>query len=260
MSAQRYVLYYRVSTKRQGKSGLGLEAQQKDVAALVAANNGVVIAEYREIETGKNPDRPELAKAIAHARLSKAILVVAKLDRLARNVAFVATLMESIGVDEGFNFICCDCPGANRFTLHILAAVAEEEARMIGERTRKGLAVAKEKGVKLGSARVGAWTGKEHLRGFKQATVRSAVVRRRETNKKYAFLVEIVRDQRARGQTLDQVATWLNAKGHSTAQGRPWTKALVCRLLKRHAPECSGNARQQLLVPLHMHPHCTVTK
>ena len=117
---------------------------------------------------------------------------MAKLDRLARKFAFVATLMESIGVD----FICCDCPGANRFTLHILAAVAEEEARMIGERTCKGLAIAKAKGVKLGSW-VCAWTGKEHLRGFRQATVPSAVVRRRETNKKYAFLVEIVRDQRA---------------------------------------------------------------
>ena len=150
----RFIPYYRVSTKRQGKSGLGLEAQQVDVLKLIAERNGSEIAHYTEIETGKNPDRPELAKAIAHAKLSNATLVVAKLDRLARNVAFTAALMES-----KVDFVCCDCKGANTLTLHILAAVAQEEARLIGERTRKALAAAKARGVKLGSAREGAWAG-----------------------------------------------------------------------------------------------------
>jgi len=236
MTIMRYVLYYRVSTERQGKSGLGLGAQQKDVAALIAARGGVVIAEYTEIETGKNSDRPELEKAIAHARLAKAILVVAKLDRLARNLAFVAALMESIKADEGFNFICCDCPTASRFTLHIMAAVAEEEARMIGERTKKGLAVAKANGKKLGSARDGAWVGKEHLRGFRQATARSAVARRRAADKRYAFLVPLLRAQRAEGRTFAQIAAWLNDQGHSTSHGRPWTKQLVGYLFHRHVP------------------------
>ena len=144
----RFIPYYRVSTKRQGRSGLGLEAQQVDVAALIAERNGSEIARYTEIETGKNPDRPELAKAIAHAKLANATLVVAKLDRLARNVAFTSALMES-----KVDFVCCDCKGATTLTLHILAAVAQEEARLISERTKKALAAAKARGMKLGSAR-----------------------------------------------------------------------------------------------------------
>ena len=140
----RFIPYYRVSTKRQGESGLGLEAQQVDVSKLIAEREGIEIAHYTEIETGKNSERPELEKAIAHAKLSNATLVVAKLDRLARNVAFTSALMES-----GIPFVCCDCKEANRFTLHILAAVAEEEARKIGERTKKALAAAKVRGVKL---------------------------------------------------------------------------------------------------------------
>ena len=188
----------------------------------------------------ENPDRPELAKALGHARLAKATLIVAKLDRLARNVAFVSTLMETIKADEGFDFTCCDCQGANRFTLHILASVAEEEARLIAERTKKALASAKARGVKLGSAREGcwierdgtrvwrpgAWEGREHLRGFKQATERSAIVRRRDNEKKYAFLIVMLKEKRAEGLTLDQIAVWLNEKGHSTPTGRPWNKAL----------------------------------
>jgi DNA invertase Pin-like site-specific DNA recombinase len=265
MSVLRYVLYYRVSTKRQGKSGLGLEAQQRDVEALVAAKGGVVIAQYTEIETGKNPDRPELAKALGHARLAKATLIVAKLDRLARNVAFVSTLMETIKADEGFDFTCCDCQGANRFTLHILASVAEEEARLIAERTKKALASAKARGVKLGSAREGcwierdgtrvwrpgAWEGREHLRGFKQATERSAIVRRRDNEKKYAFLIVMLKEKRAEGLTLDQIAVWLNEKGHSTPTGRPWNKALVCQLFQRHAPECCGRVQKSPLAICH---------
>ena len=168
----RYISYYRVSTKRQGASGLGLDAQQVDVHRLLVERSGREIAHYTDIEMGKNPDRPELMKAIAHAKMANATLVVAKLDRLARNVAFTSALM-----DSGADFVCCDCKDANRFTLHILAAVAEEEARKIGERTKKALDAAKARGVKLGSAREGAWSGKEHLRGFKKATVRSAEVR-----------------------------------------------------------------------------------
>ena len=163
----RFIPYYRVSTKRQGQSGLGLEAQRVDVSKLIVERDGCEIAHYIEIETGKNPDRPELAKAVAHAKLANATLVVAKLDRLARNVAFTAALMES-----GVPFICCDCKEANRFTIHILAAVAEEEARKISERTKKALAAAKARGVKLGSQaawpldrqtkRMGGGTGQVH--------------------------------------------------------------------------------------------------
>jgi DNA invertase Pin-like site-specific DNA recombinase len=217
---------------------LGLEAQQTDVLRLIAESGGGEIAHYTEVETGKNPDRPELAKAIAHAKLANATLVVAKLDRLARNVAFTAALMES-----KVDFVCCDCKGANTLTLHILAAIAQEEARLIGERTKKALAAAKARGMKLGSARDGAWVGREHLRGFKKATERSAVKRRGETNKKYAHLVPKLREMRAEGHTLVEIARWLNDNGHFTRDGKAYTKPAVWRLLQRHAPECLGNIK-----------------
>ena len=165
-------------------------------------------------------------------------LVVAKLDRLARNVAFTAALMES-----GVHFVCCDCKEANRFTLHILAAVAEEEARKIGERTKKALAAAKARGVKLGSAREGAWAGREHLRGFKKATERSAVKRRAETDKKYAHLVPKLKELRAEGRTLAEIAQWLNDNGHFTRDGKAYTKPAVWRLFQSPCPECLGNIK-----------------
>ena len=127
----KLVAYYRVSTRKQGESGLGLEAQQSCVADYARYGQYEVIGAYREIETGKRADRPQLANALAHARRAKATLVIAKLDRLARNVHFLSGLMEA-----GVEFVCCDIPSANRLTLHILAAVAEDEARRISERTK----------------------------------------------------------------------------------------------------------------------------
>ena len=235
-TTSRFIPYYRVSTKRQGESGLGLEAQQVDVSKLIAEREGIEIAHYTEIETGKNSERPELEKAIAHAKLSNATLVVAKLDRLARNVAFTSALMEA-----GIPFVCCDCKEANRFTLHILAAVAEEEARKIGERTKKALAAAKARGVKLGSSRVGHWKGREHLRGFKKATEKSATKRRRETDRKYAHLVPVLIAMRTSRHTMAEIAAWLNDNGHFTRGGKSYTEAAVWRLFKRHAPEYLGN-------------------
>jgi DNA invertase Pin-like site-specific DNA recombinase len=228
----RFIPYYRVSTKRQGRSGLGLEAQQVDVAALIAERNGSEIARYTEIETGKNPDRPELAKAIAHAKLANATLVVAKLDRLARNVAFTSALMES-----KVDFVCCDCKGATTLTLHILAAVAQEEARLISERTKKALAIAKARGMKLGSAREGAWAGREHLRGFRKATERAAVKRRAATDRKYAPLIPKLKELRTEGRTLDGIAQWLNDNGHFTRDGKAFTRPAVWRLFERHVPK-----------------------
>ena len=152
----KIVAYYRVSTKRQGESGLGLEGQQVAVAAFAKQHGASIIASYIEVESGKRSDRPVLAQALGHARLAKATLVVAKLDRLARNVAFLSALMES-----GVDFVACDNEHANRLTIHILAAVAEAEAKAISERTKTALAAAKRRGVKLGSARPGHWKGRE---------------------------------------------------------------------------------------------------
>src|ERR1017187_6457265 len=137
--------YQRVSTKGQGESGLGIEAQESAIQAYARQTGAKVVAMYTEVESGKLADRPELLKALAHARRSKATLVVAKLDRLARNVAFLSALMESKGA-----FIACDNPQANRLTLHILAAV-ENEAKAISDRTKAALAAYKARGGKLGA-------------------------------------------------------------------------------------------------------------
>jgi DNA invertase Pin-like site-specific DNA recombinase len=141
-----FVAYLRVSTVRQGESGLGLEAQRVAVEAFARQHSGTIAASFVEVETGKGSDRPELANALEAARKGKATLLIAKLDRLARNVAFIANLM-----DAGVDFLACDQPFASRLTLHILAAVAEDEARRISERTKAALQAAKARGRKLGS-------------------------------------------------------------------------------------------------------------
>ena len=151
----KYVAYYRVSTKKQGRSGLGLEAQQKAVRAMAERNRATIIAEYIEVETGKSAKRPKLLEAIHHARLTNSTLVVAKLDRLARNAYFTRTLKESKQ-----KFTCCDNEHANDLTIDLLAVIAEHEARAIATRTREALAVTKERGKMLGSARPGHWDGR----------------------------------------------------------------------------------------------------
>ena len=224
----KIVTYYRVSTKKQGRSGLGLEAQKAAVEAFVRQHDATVVAEYREVETGKNSNRPKLNEAIGHANLAKATLVVAKLDRLARNVAFTSALMES-----GVEFVACDNPHANRLTIHILAAVAEDEAIRISRRTRDALAAAKARGVKLGSARPGHWRGREHLRGWKKAAEASARARTKRANGAYAFLVPKLRELRDEGRTCQQIAEWLTEQGHQTTAGMPFNAATVCRIMQR---------------------------
>jgi DNA invertase Pin-like site-specific DNA recombinase len=133
-----FVAYYRVSTGKQGASGLGLEAQRKAVVDYLKGGKWKLVAEVTEIETGKNADRPKLQEALGLCRLHKAKLIVAKIDRLARNVHFLSGLMQS-----GVDFIACDMPTANKLTIHILSAVAEAEAEMISVRTKAALAAAK---------------------------------------------------------------------------------------------------------------------
>src|SRR5438128_3825040 len=146
MEPKKLVAYYRVSTRAQGESGLGLDAQTAAVEAYRAGQGTELLRAYQEIESGKRSDRPELARALAHAQRSGAVLVIAKLDRLARNVAFTANLMES-----KVDFVACDNPHANRLTIHILAAVAEDEARRISDRTKAALTAYKARGGLLGS-------------------------------------------------------------------------------------------------------------
>jgi DNA invertase Pin-like site-specific DNA recombinase len=146
-----FVAYYRVSTERQGRSGLGLEAQQKAVRDHLNGGDWKLVGEFTEVESGKRSDRPKLAEALKACRVRGATLIIAKLDRLARNVHFVSGLMES-----GVEFTAVDFPQANRLAVHILAAVAEHEAKMISERTKAALAAAKARGVKLGGFRKNA--------------------------------------------------------------------------------------------------------
>jgi len=230
----KVIAYFRVSTKRQGRSGLGLEGQREALAEFAARNGGQIMATYQEVESGKRSDRPELAKAIAHAKRSKAKLVVAKLDRLARNVAFLATLMES-----KVDFVACDNPHATRFTVHILAAVAEFEAQQISDRTKAALAAARKRGVKLGSARPGHWRGREDRRrvgAIKGARIAGQIHAVTATNA-YSDLYPIVQDLRSNGQSLRQIASELNVKGHTTRNGRSWNATQVMRVLARCSPQ-----------------------
>ena len=163
------VSYLRVSTARQGASGLGLEAQRAAVASFAMGSSHTVLTEFVEVESGSKSVRPQLNAALATCRLHRATLVIAKLDRLARNVAFIANLM-----DGGVEFVACDMPHANRLTLHLLAAIAEHEREMISQRTRAALQAAKARGVKLGNPNGAAAL----LDGCTAAARASAVARR----------------------------------------------------------------------------------
>jgi DNA invertase Pin-like site-specific DNA recombinase len=221
---QKLMAYYRVSTAKQGASGLGLEGQEAAVREYARAASGTLLRAYVEIETGKRADRPELARALADCKRSKAVLVIAKLDRLARNVHFLSGLMEA-----GVEFVCCDMPSANRLTLHIMAAVAEDEAKRISERTRAALAAYKARGGVLGAARPGAYrlTGGANPK----AARRAGEVARARAADAYADLAPAIAIMRAEGLSLRQIAGRLNAEGHTTRRGKAWNQVQVRRVL-----------------------------
>jgi DNA invertase Pin-like site-specific DNA recombinase len=222
MAQGKFVAYYRVSTDRQGRSGLGLEAQQEAVRSYLDGGSWQLVEEVVEVESGKRNDRPKLAEALKLCRLHGATLIIAKLDRLARNVAFVSNLMES-----GVDFVAVDFPQANRLTVHILAAVAEHEAAMISQRTRAALAAAKARGRKLGGDRgnIAAISG--------LGNQVSAVVRGQRANKRAGDLVPVIRGMQAGGASLRQVAAELTRRGLTAAQGGSWSAIQVKRVLER---------------------------
>lgn len=218
-----YVAYVRVSTQRQGQSGLGLEAQQAAIAQHVG--NATVLATFVEVESGRRCDRPQLDAALALCRRTGAALVVAKLDRLARDVQFIAGLMNA-----NIEFVACDMPYANRLTLHILAAVAEDEARRISERTKAALAAARARGVVLGGFRGVAPTDEAR----RAATAASAVARAREADK-HAATVRVVIDGMDASDRVSHcaTATALNRSGIKTRRGHEWNSVQVARVLSR---------------------------
>lgn len=230
-SAARFVAYYRVSTDKQGVSGLGLEAQRAAVARHVASAKGAVVAEHTEIETGTNKRRrPQLAAALAACRLRRATLVIAKLDRLARNVHFIAGLMES-----NVDFVACDNPHASRVLIHIMAAFAEHEAEMISRRTKEALAAAKARGVRLGNP---------HLKPGDRFAARAATRARIAAADAYAADVGPYIDAaKKRGcSSLRQIADALTAGSIETPGGRrQWSRAQVSRIIERNT-ERNANA------------------
>jgi DNA invertase Pin-like site-specific DNA recombinase len=221
MANGKFVSYLRVSTARQGASGLGLEAQRTAVAGYLNGGDWTLVQEVVEVESGKRNDRPALIDALRLCRKHRATLVIAKLDRLARNVAFISNLMES-----SVEFVAVDIPQANRFVVHILAAVAEQEAEAISKRTKAALAAAKARGTQLGGRRVSAERFAEIGAAARQARTEKA-------DKWAADLLPMIRSIQASGTvSLRQIAAGLNERNITTPRGGEWTAVQVQRVMK----------------------------
>ena len=219
----KLIAYYRVSTKRQGASGLGIEAQRQAVAEHAVRTSGAIVAEFTEIESGKRCDRPQLGAALAACKAIGATLVVAKLDRLGRNVAFLSALMEA-----GVSFVACDNPQANKLTLHILAAVAEAEATAISERTKAALAAAKRRGTLLGGSNTRSrnLTAEDRAKG----AAMGGAATRQASEEFRAALLPIIKTIEG---DAEQIAANLNERGYRTQRGLPWTRRTVKAILSR---------------------------
>ena len=229
MAKGNFVAYYRVSTQQQGTSGLGLEAQRERVEAAIAQRQGRLVAAFTEIETGKRIDRPELQKALAECRLRRAVLIVAKLDRLARNARFVIQLRDGLG-DDGVLF--CDLPELpsgpiGKLIVGVLALIAEFEAGMISQRTKAALAVVKARGVKLGNP---------HLvgRGSRAGAYRARRARMHQARQRAADVAVYIDQARQAGcLTLAAIAEALTNRGIPTPGGESiWTPTGVGRVLQ----------------------------
>ena len=226
MANGKFISYLRVSTARQGISGLGLEAQREAVTGYLNGGRWTLVQEVMEVESGKRNDRPAIAEALRLCRLHRATLIIAKLDRLARNVHFISSLMES-----GVDFIAVDFPQANRLTVHILAAVAEHEAAMISTRTKAALAAAKARGVVLGGQR-GSLDRMEAI--GRKGNVASAAVRSEAVAKRNQDLMPVIEGVRTDGVTSPQkIADALNAMGITAPRRGTWSPVQVRRVLAR---------------------------
>jgi DNA invertase Pin-like site-specific DNA recombinase len=211
----KYIGYYRVSTQKQGKSGLGLDAQKKMVADFVAINGGEIVAEYTEIESGKRDDRPELMKAMKHADMISGKLLVGKLDRLSRDLHFITSLQKS-----RVDFVVSDMPNCDSFSIHIYGAMAQKEREMISARTKAGLAAAKAKGKKLG-------TNNLNMELVKEASAKGVRTRVQIAFDNAHKVVMTIRSMRSQGKSLRAVAAELNKMGVPTPRGCEWTATAI---------------------------------
>jgi DNA invertase Pin-like site-specific DNA recombinase len=215
---QKYVAYYRVSTAKQGRSGLGLEAQKDSVQRFV--NDDPIVAEFTEVESGKNNQREQLLAAIESAKKNGATLIIAKLDRLSRNAAFIFTLR-----DSGVNFLCVDMPDANTLTIGIFATLAQHERELISSRTKAGLDAKKRQGITLGKP--------ENLTHDAQRKGAAATRHRATANKNNRRASSMVSELRGQGMTYIEIAERLNRDGFVTSTGKDFFPMQVQRLHKR---------------------------
>ncbi len=225
-NGRTFVAYIRVSTDRQGRSGLGLEAQEAAIRDFLRPTDHLLLPPFVEVESGRKADRPELAKALSRCRATGAVLLIAKMDRLARDAHFLLGLRKA-----GIEFAACDMPDANRLTVGILAVVAEAEADAISARTKAALSAAKARGTSLGGLRDGqrAPTRDEQRHGG----AASAERKRREANQDAYRVLPRVLDLQAGGASLAGVAAALQAEGVPTPKGGAWTATAVRRVLLR---------------------------
>lgn len=214
---RKYIAYYRVSTSKQGDSGLGLEAQRNDV---MRYTNGNLLHEFTDVASGKKNTRPELEKALAMAKSENAVLIFAKLDRLSRDVEFIFSIRNA-----GVEIVCCDMPDLNTLTIGIFATMAQYERELISERTKKALAVKKAQGVKLGKP--------ENLTNEAKAKGREVNSRNAKESKVNQTALIIARDHAKAGTPLSAIAESLNFLGIKTRRGGKWHKSAVHYLLKR---------------------------
>ncbi|ANY77005.1 resolvase [Microvirga ossetica] len=216
-----YVAYCRVSTDKQGKSGLGLEAQQAAIHAFLRPGDELMQPPYVEVESGKRSDRPKLQEAIERCKRTGATLLIAKLDRLSRNAAFLLSLR-----DAGVEIVCCDMPNANRLTIGIMALVAEDEAERISARTKAALAAAKARGQKLGGDR-----------GYRPSSPpdhsKATEVRTLKADHQAHAILPVIRRIQQEVESLNGIAVRLNELGHTTPRGGAWTATAVKRALAR---------------------------
>lgn len=223
MATGKFVSYFRVSTERQRRSGLGLEAQRKSVHDFLNGGRWDLIADFTEIESGKRNDRPELAKALAACRLHRATLLIAKIDRLSRNAAFLLNLR-----DAGVDFVAADLPDANRMTVGIMAIIAEHERDAISTRTKQALAAAKARGTRLGSP------ANLSLESAAKGRAMGSEAKRALVDKRLADLAPVISSIVADGNvSLQQIATELNSRRVPASRGGAWSPVQVARIRAR---------------------------
>lgn len=227
---QKFIAYYRVSTARQGQSGLGLDAQRHAVRDCLRTRGWPPVSEFTEVESGRNNQRPELVKALRACRLHGATLVIAKLDRLARNAAFLLNLK-----DAGVDFVAVDMPEANRLTVGIMALIAEEECRVISQRTKAALAEAKRRGMRLGNP--------QNLSNQALGTKNSAKVRAERADRFARDAMSMIEEIRIAGiDSYSGIANELTSRNIPTARGgMSWSAGQVKRVQERAATLENGS-------------------